>query len=85
MMRRLVFGIRMSFGKWKEPNHKLGGLDDAPDLKNKELDKFRRYFNSAHLYHAGQEHPNFEKHPHDLVTIERNEVTTFLGRLKPEF
>lgn len=58
-MRRLVFGVRMTFGKWKEANPNLGGIDDAPDLKAKSFDKYRTFFNKSHLYHAGQEHPNF--------------------------
>ena len=54
MIRRLVFGLRFTFAKYKEANPNLGGIDDPPDLKNKELDKFRRYFTKANLYLAGK-------------------------------
>ena len=38
-MKRLVLAVRPCFAKYKEANPNLGGLDDPPDLKNKELDK----------------------------------------------
>jgi hypothetical protein len=85
MMRRLALGVRLSFGRVKEPNHKLGSLDEPPDLKNKELDKFRRFFTKSNLYLAGQEHPNFQKNPHDVSYIERNEVVPSRCRSKPEY
>ena len=53
MISRLALRIRSGFAKWKPANPDLGGLDEAPDLKNKELDKWRRLYNSAHLHHAG--------------------------------
>lgn len=54
MMRPLLRALRMPFAKVQEANPNLGGLDDAPDLKNKELDKFRRFLNASNLYQAGK-------------------------------
>ena len=73
-MRRVVLGLRSGFAKWKEYNHKIGGLDDPVDVKNKELDKFRTFCNKSHLFQAGAEHPNFNTNPGDDNYIERNEV-----------
>lgn len=75
-MRRLVQGLRFTFAKYKEANHKLGGLDDPPDLKNKALDTKRRFESQVSVHKAFEEHPNFERYPHDLTRIERNEVAT---------
>jgi hypothetical protein len=85
MMRRFALGLRFTFAKYKEPNHRLGGLDDPPDLKNKALDKKRRYDAMQHYHLAGEEHPNFSQHPHDLACLERNEVLLHSARSKPEY
>ena len=69
MMRRLALSLRFTFAKYQEANPNLGGLDDAPDLKNKALDKMRRYDAQQNIHLAFTDHPNFSKHPHDLVCI----------------
>lgn len=74
MRRLMTTTLRCSFAKYKEANHLLGEMGEEPNLKAKELDKFRRYFNRTNSYLANKEHPNFANNPHDLVTIERNEV-----------
>ena len=79
----MIRTLRRAFGSFKQTNTDLGMLGQDPDLKGKELDKFRRFFTKAHLGHAGKEMPNFETHPDDLPTLERNEVPPAPLRLKP--
>lgn len=50
---------RLRFATFKQTNTEVGMLGQEPDLKGKELDKFRRFFTKAHLGHAGKEMPNF--------------------------
>lgn len=77
--------LRASFARYKEVNPNIGELGEEPNLKAKELDKFRRFFTKTHPHLCGKEHPNFLKHPHDLANLERNEVTPRILRLKPEY
>lgn len=79
----MIRTLRRTFATFKQTNTDLGMLGQEPDLKGKELDKFRRFFTKAHLGHAGKEMPNFETHPDDLPTLERNEVPASVVRLKP--
>lgn len=79
----MIRTLRRTFATFKQTNTDLGMLGQEPDLKGKELDKFRRFFTKAHLGHAGKEMPNFETHPDDLPTLERNEVPAPVVRLKP--
>lgn len=73
-MKRLIPSVRFCFAKYTEAPYKIGLMAQEPDLKGRELDKFRRYYNKVSLANAGQEMPNFEAQRFDLPTLERNEV-----------
>jgi len=53
MIRRLALSLRFTFAKYKEANPTLGGIDDAPDLKNKALDRRRRFDQMQNYHLAG--------------------------------
>lgn len=68
--------LKRCFAKYKEANYLLGEMGEEPNLKDKELDKFRRYYTRTNFHMATKEHPNFSKFAHDLIPLERNEVPT---------
>lgn len=70
-MRKLTTLLRVSFAKAPQP-YEIGLMGEQPDIKGRDLDKFRRWFTRAHFHHAGKEMPNFQQQRHDESTIERN-------------
>jgi hypothetical protein len=53
-MRKFISAVRFSFAKYKAPNEDLGLVGEPKDVKGMEVDKFRRFFTRANLYHAGK-------------------------------
>jgi hypothetical protein len=65
-MRSISRIIKFGFAKYPEITPTLGMLGEAPDIRGRDLDNFRRFYTKANLYQASKETDNFKTHSNDL-------------------